>query len=505
MIPNDYDNNSVTENDDQGLSGSGSTENPKNIITPQFFQSHISGLVRKNEPRTHKEILSALIEKVDLIDFESQVNLRGEDKLKNKHYLIIVVETIQELAAENDWGICKNNFFIYLYNGAYWSLVEPEELKGFLGEAAERMGIDMYDARYYSFRDQLYKQFMSAAYLPKPELPKEAVFINLKNGTFEISQQGNQLREFRRQDFMTYQLPFDYNKTATAPMFEVFLNRVLPDKNLQNILAEYLGYIFIQPGVLKLEKTLLLYGEGANGKSVIFEIVNALLGQENISNYSLQSLTDVSGYYRAMLANKLVNYGSEINGNLEASIFKQLVSGEPVGARLPFGNPFNLIHYAKLIFNCNSLPKDVEHTNAYFRRFLIIPFKVTIPEEEQDKQLAKKIIKDELSGIFNWILEGLNRLLIQKNFSHSDSIDSQLEEYKKQSDSVRLFIDEYLYTKSKDDYTLIKDMYSDYRTFCIEDGFKPVNKINFKKRLIAFGIHIDRKNIGIVAYITKGE
>ena len=110
---------------------------------------------------------------------------------------------------------------------------------------------------------------------------------------------------------------------------------------------------------------------------------------------------------------------------------KQLVSGEPVGARLPFGNPFNLIHYAKLIFNCNSLPKDVEHTNAYFRRFLIIPFKVTIPEEEQDKELAKKIIKDELSGIFNWILEGLNRLLIQKNFSHSDSIDSQLEEYKK--------------------------------------------------------------------------
>ena len=95
---------------------------------------------------------------------------------------------------------------------------------------------------------------------------------------------------------------------------------------------------------------------------------------------------------RAMIANKLVNYASEINGKVEASIFKQLVSGEPVEARLPYGNPFIMSDYAKLIFNCNDLPRDVEQTEAYFRRFLIIPFNVTIPEHVQDKQLAKKII-----------------------------------------------------------------------------------------------------------------
>ena len=93
----------------------------------------------------------------------------------------------------------------------------------------------------------------------------------------------------------------------------------------------------------------------------------------------MQSLTNENGYFRAKLANKLVNYASEINGKLESAIFKQLVSGEPVEARLPYGEPFTLKQYAKLIFNCNELPKDVEHTNAYFRRFLIIPFDVTIP------------------------------------------------------------------------------------------------------------------------------
>ena len=162
---------------------------------------------------------------------------------------------------------------------------------------------------------------------------------------------------------------------------------------------------------------MLLYGTGANGKSVFYEIVRGLLGEQNTSEYSLQSLLMIMVILRAMIANKLVNYASEINGKLEASIFKQLVSGEPVEARLPYGKPFTLTQYAKLIFNCNELPKDVEQTEAYFRRFLIIPFEVTIPEAEQDKQLAQKIIATELSGVFNWVLQGLKRLLKQKRFT----------------------------------------------------------------------------------------
>src|SRR5690606_24227191 len=116
------------------------------------------------------------------------------------------------------------------------------------------------------------------------------------------------------------------------------------DPERQRVLAEYLGFVFIKHGsnALKEEKALILYGTGANGKSVFFEVVNALLGTDNVSSCSLQSLTNDNGYFRAKLANKLVNYASEINGNLEASIFKQLVSGEPVEARLPYGQPFIL-------------------------------------------------------------------------------------------------------------------------------------------------------------------
>ena len=490
------------------------------LINPATILNHVEELKIKREASTpHAEILNQLIEQFEPLDFELLAFPRAEklreqlekaapgseqakdiqrqlDKLKLnlKHYLVLSIENVLLFAEKNRWGLCKNHDFIYLYNGTFWAEIDKETFQKFLGEAAEKMGVPRFDARFFQFREQLFKQFLVTAYLPSPESNKDTVLINLQNGTFEISPQGTKLRPFNREDFLTYQLPFKYDPQAKAPMFEKYLNRVLPDIERQRILAEYLGYVFIKHGsnVLKEEKALILYGTGANGKSVFFEVVNALLGADNVSSYSLQSITNDNGYFRAKLANKLVNYASEINGKLEASFFKQLVSGEPIEARLPYGQPFILKQYAKLIFNVNELPKDVEHTNAYFRRFLIIPFDVTIPEHEQDKNLHSKIIEKELSGVFNWVLQGLNRLLKQKKFSECEAAKQALEQYKTESNSVQMFLNENDYQKSPTKYILIKELYPEYRAFCYDDGMTPFKKTNFIKQLRALGLVVDR-------------
>ncbi|TVZ16406.1 phage/plasmid primase, P4 family [Maribacter sp. MAR_2009_72] len=466
-----------------------SLKNPKTII------KHFQTLTRTTSI-PHDKILMQLIEKFEPLDFEGLANPEGMEnfKLSIKHYLILAVQNVISMAENNRWGLCKNHDTIYLYNGTFWNELDKEAFQKFLGLAAEKMKVPIFSARYYHFREQLYKQFMGTAYLePKPSLSNR-VLINLKNGTFEVSTDNTRLKPFDPSDFLTYQLPFDYDPEAKAPLFQEYLTRVLPDKDRQMVLAEYLGFVFIKHGSnrLKEEKALILYGTGANGKSVFFEIVSALFGAQNTSNFSLQSLTNDNGYFRAKLANKLVNYASEINGKLESAIFKQLVSGEPVEARLPYGEPFTLKQYAKLIFNCNELPRDVEHTNAYFRRFLIIPFDVTIPPHEQDKQLHSKIIENELSGVFNWVLEGLDRLLNQKRFTDCEAVKMAVNHYKSQSDSVKMFIDENNYQNSPTEYRLIKELYQEYRAFCIEDGFKPVNKSNFIKRLSGFGVFVNR-------------
>lgn len=426
-------------------------------------------------------------------------------KLQQKHYLVLSVDNVLKLAKTNNWQMCLNNNTTYLYNGAYWRALDSDTLKQFLGEAAEKMGVQRFDARFHLFKDQLLKQFFADAYLPTPEPPEDRVLVNLQNGTFEISPQDTTLRGFNPNDFITYQLPFEYDPEAKAPIFEKYLNRVLPDTDRQKVLAEYMGFVFVRHGseAIKEEKALILYGSGANGKSVFFEIINALLGKENVSGFSLQSLTNETGYQRAEIATKLLNYASEINGKLEASTFKLLVSGEPVEARSPYGRPFTMTHYAKLLFNCNELPKEVEHTHAFFRRFLIVPFDATIPEAEQDKELHRKIIDSELSGVFNWVLDGLKRLLKQKRFTECEAVRKAVEQYQKESDPVKLFIEDFGYNPSAVSYKPLTELYAAFKTYCIDNGYRTCANRTLSTRLKSAGYQIERKAQGMVVFIES--
>jgi putative DNA primase/helicase len=204
-----------------------------------------------------------------------------------------------------------------------------------------------------------------------------------------------------------------------------------------------------------------------------------------------------------MLANKLVNYASEINGNLEASLFKQLVSGEPVEARLPYGNPMIISRYARLIFNSNVLPHDVEHTNAFFRRFLIIPFDVTIKDEDQDIELSRKIIQTELPGVFNWVLAGLDRILQNKQFTKCEAVRQQLESYRKQSDSVAMFLEDESYQKSTTVYISLKEIHAHFKTYCSDSGYRQCSVRTLAERLRNLGFESIRKSAGFVVFISR--
>jgi putative DNA primase/helicase len=168
---------------------SGATDNqiPKYNNFIAAMQSEIQALEKSfggNGITTikHTEILTTLLEQIQRIDFREEVGLTDESqKLSKKHYLVSCIENILEIAHENNWGICRNHDFIYLYNGAYWSVFDNAEFESFLGQSAERMGIDKYDARLYSFRQQLIKQFLSVANLPKPTQSDDVVLVNLGN------------------------------------------------------------------------------------------------------------------------------------------------------------------------------------------------------------------------------------------------------------------------------------------------------------------------------------
>jgi putative DNA primase/helicase len=482
----------------------------------------------------HHEVLNSLLDQIKWVDFKAIIHPESVEKdslndeattsgpdgnitpnpnfpkekrerleeLREKKFTIserqkkvVIVDQLQKIAKQNHWGLCQNHGFIYVYNGGYWKRIDNDVLETFLGRAAQKMGLNWIESRESEFKAKLVKQFFSDASLPRPERKKGRVLINFQNGTLEIINGKHQLRPFDQNDFLTYQLPFAYDPEATAPMFHNYLNEALPDVSRQMVLAEFIGHIFDKDGTLKPEKALLLLGEGANGKSVFYEIIYAVLGgSENVSGYTFDTLTNVErgGSQRANLVDKLLNYGSELSTRLDPNMVKALISGEPVEARPLYQQGYMIEGYAKFMFNCNQLPKDTEQTHAYFRRLLIILFDTLIPDAKQDKNLAVKIIKGEMPGVFNWIMEGLQRYLDQKgHFTDCESAQKQLALYKLESDSVKMFLHENSYAPDPLHYEFLKELYATYRSFCLEDGFRPVQKTNFKKRLIGSGILID--------------
>lgn len=317
------------------------------------------------------------------------------------------------------------NQCVYCYTGKNWVGIDDFDMKIFLKCAYEKICGDTVKASQKDAVEGLLKQFPYTVMGRTIEQNKEK--INFQNGSLDLNT--GRITKHQYLDYFRYVLPYHYNPSAACPMFMKYLDRVLPDKDAQKVLAEYIGWIFTS---LKLEKCLFLYGSGRNGKSVFVDIVEALLGQENISHESLSDMCGENGdRSRANLSGKLLNTCSDVAPNaFSGDIFKRIASGEPISTRQLYKDVVTLTDYAKMIFCLNELPKTNDKSNGYFRRFLIVPFKVQIPKSEVDPKLAEKIISTELPGIMNWVLEGRKRLISQSGFTDSSLCQKQLEEYR---------------------------------------------------------------------------
>jgi putative DNA primase/helicase len=468
--------------------------NPLKILTKE---------VAEVESENVKDILNNLLLYIHSKSPREAGQISDDENISEKMQIVISISYLLEKAEKHQWPLVQYQNSFYVYTGSYWQKISEDVLRNFLGTAAQRIGVHSLIAKHYGFRDQLIKQFRSDAFFETPNQDHAVTMINLSNGTFCISPTARYLKPFDKDDFMLYKLSFPYENNASCPKFQSYLDRVLPDVNKQKVLAEFLGYVFLKNQVLKLEKGLILYGDGSNGKSVFFEIVLKLLGADNVSNFTLQSLTDATGYTRSLLPGKLLNYASEISTKMNPTMFKMLISGEPVEARMIYDKPFLLQDYCKFIFNTNVLPKDIEQNDGFFRRFIIIHFDQQIKDEEKNPRLAQEIVETELPGIFNWVLEGLDRVLKQQGFSSCPSIDASIAEYRKSSDSLALFLEDGDYEPSKDDTITLKELFSRYRVFCIESNYKSCSLKSFSERLKYLGFVTIRRSSGRFVGIRK--
>lgn len=315
---------------------------------------------------------------------------------------------------------------MFLFTGTHLESIDNHATKLFLKAAYGKLCGEPIAASKKETINGLFSQLPYTAMAL--DVKQAADKINFRNGTLNLQTMGLVKHDWK--DYFRYVLPYDYDSVADCSAFKKYLDEVMPEREARDVLAEYIGWLFT-PG-LKLEKILFLYGTGCNGKSVFVEIIEALVGKDNVSH---ESLSDLCGEYgansRANLAGKLLNTCSDVAPNAFAGdLFKRLASREDISMKTLYKDVITTNEYAKMLFCLNELPRTNDTSNGFYRRFLIAPFNVQIPKSKIDPELSRKIISQELPGIMNWVLEGRKRLVVNKKFTESPIMNKALEEYR---------------------------------------------------------------------------
>ncbi len=371
---------------------------------------------------------------------------------------------------------------VLVFTGSHWQKIESQLWKDFVNNSAKNCGVPESMRMNPQFMKRLYEDMaFNLSGERKQMIPYGEVWLNLHNGTLVIRSDGSAvLHEHRKEDLFRYTLDYSYDPDAQCPLWQRFLDRVLPDADAQLLLAEFIGYT-LMPGH-EMEKILMLHGEGQNGKSVTLEIIEALLGSVNVSYLSLADLTN-DDVKRAGFEHKKVNISHESGKDVNPNVLKQLTSGERVVIKNLYCDPRETKDYGKLIASFNTMPR-AENTFGFFRRLIILPYTVTIRKEEVDRQLTKKLMT-ELPGILNTVLEVLPELMNRREFSPCESSDKALEHYRLQSDNVRLFLNEEC--EASEFTTLASELFLAYRNYCYTSSFKNLGKNKFFARLESLG------------------
>lgn len=364
--------------------------------------------------------------------------------------------------------------YIYVYEEGFWK-------KLFDIEFLDRVEQQMKEITKYplAVKKQIIENFKFKKYL-RLEKFNQMPLINFTNYMFDPV--GMNVLAHKKEYFSTIRVPYEYNALAKCELWIKSLNEILEnDQQKINLLQEFFGYCLIPE--IDQKKALLLLGDTDTGKSTILFILKDLLGEINCSNVPLQYLPNPQ--YTPLLINKMVNIDADVNknaGDYERE-FKIITSGESVSCNQKHIPTFEFIPKCKIILAANIFPKITDHSSAFYQRLILIPCDRRFSEEEKNRNLHKEL-KEELPGIFNWVVEGLQRLKKRGRFEQFDFMKDAVQELEDENNPINSFFDEHIEIEILENTYIEKaELFQKYKNWCEKNKQYNLSHIRFSNCL----------------------
>jgi len=320
--------------------------------------------------------------------------------------------------------------------------------------------------------------------------------INVRNGMLDWRTET--LTPHDPKHLSTIQISADYDPDAKSDLLDKFLEAVLPADEIP-VIEEFIGYLLIPD--TSFNKCLVVIGEGGNGKTTLMDLIMGFLGEENISHYSLQHISEEK-FSVAGLFGSLANFYDELQTKQikDTSTFKIVTGGSPLKAEDKGKAPFSFRPFCRLIFSANEMPRADDRSQAYFDRFIFIQLPNRIRGTRAEiREYAKVLLetKGVRSALLKRAVAGLQRLTKQGRFSASTSSLGAIEEYRRECNSAYDFIKEYCTFEDPTGWISKRDLYSRYKVWCIESTRKAMSSRGFSKGLEAMNVRSPRRGEGM--------
>lgn len=291
--------------------------------------------------------------------------------------------------------------------------------------------------------------------------------IATTNGVLEIK--GRALVPHKPERFNLSSLPFAYDPHAACPAWLGFLDQVLPgDDQAQDFLAEWFGYVL--SGRTNQQKMAALIGKRRSGKGTVARVLGAMVGQAATAGLDLNLAAGTFGI------ENLIGRSLAISGDVRWQS-KNIGDAVPILLGV-IGEDVITVHRknrtswtgklgVRFMLMSNETPTFSDRSGALGGRMVYLKFDQSFYGRE-DIELTDKLL-EEMPGILNWALDGLDRLDGRGRFTEPASGQAEADSVRRLSDPIGAFIEDWCEIGPDESITL-DYLYLKYRNWCESEG-----------------------------------
>jgi len=324
---------------------------------------------------------------------------------------------------------------------------------------------------------------------------QDAWLLNVQNGTIDL--RTGALQAHNPGDNITKLAPADYHPDAKCPQFQAFLQDVMNgDDEMIAFLQRAIGYSL--SGDTSERVLFICHGTGNNGKTTLLEAIRDTLGDYALRTPTSTLLTtrndtvpnDVARLKGARFVSACE---SEEGRRLAESVVKDITGQDTISARFMRAEWFDFKPECKLWLATNDKPRIRGTDNAIWNRIRLVPFNVTIPDDEINPHLGDEL-QTERAGILAWAVRGCLEWQ-EHRLDAPSAVTDATKEYRAEMDVLADFLDDYC-IEAPDAFATSKALHTAFLSWCEKNGERGMSKTMMGKRLATRGYQQDRDTTG---------